>query len=74
MDGSTGGLPIKQTNYVGIKINQDSGRSGSNELLKQQEIENPANISVQLQCRICLGEEEEDNPMICPCKCAGSMG
>ena len=25
-------------------------------------------------CRICLSEEEEDNPLICPCKCAGSMG
>jgi E3 ubiquitin-protein ligase DOA10 len=27
-------------------------------------------------CRICLGEEENqiDNPLIAPCKCAGSMG
>lgn len=26
-------------------------------------------------CRICLGEENtEENPMISPCKCAGSMG
>jgi hypothetical protein len=25
-------------------------------------------------CRICLGEEEETvNPLIAPCKCAGSM-
>ena len=25
-------------------------------------------------CRICLGEEEETvNPLISPCKCAGSM-
>lgn len=25
-------------------------------------------------CRICLSEEEPDNPLICPCKCSGSMG
>ena len=26
-------------------------------------------------CRICLGEEEDDqeNELICPCKCAGTM-
>ena len=28
-------------------------------------------------CRICLGDEEEeeaDNPLIAPCKCTGTMG
>lgn len=36
----------------------------------------------EIVCRICLGTEEEGNPgpngepdkLICPCKCAGSMG
>ncbi len=27
-----------------------------------------------MTCRICLCEAEADNPLICPCKCAGSMG
>ena len=28
----------------------------------------------QIVCRICLGEENEiENPLICPCKCSGTM-
>lgn len=29
--------------------------------------------SEEMLCRICLSEEEPDNPMICPCMCTGSV-
>jgi hypothetical protein len=29
--------------------------------------------SDEKNCRICLGEEEPDNPIISPCKCTGSV-
>ena len=28
----------------------------------------------EMVCRICLSEHEPGNPLICPCKCNGSMG
>jgi hypothetical protein len=27
----------------------------------------------EMICRICLGEEEDDNPIISPCNCTGSV-
>jgi len=67
-DGSTGGPPNKeQASFIGVMINNDSGRSTPNSL-------NSQSLSTALACRICLCEAEVDNPLICPCNCAGSMG
>ena len=31
-------------------------------------------LSSQMTCRVCLSDEESsDNPLLAPCKCAGSM-
>ena len=62
IDGGTGGSD-HGNNFISTekdKAMNDSGVLGS--------------IGEQGVCRICLSEEEEDNPLICPCKCAGSMG
>jgi hypothetical protein len=73
IDGSTGGPPNKQqANYIGVMINADSGRSDV--IQHQVQLNESQNVSTQMTCRICLCEAEFDNPLICPCKCAGSMG
>ena len=69
-DGSTGGPPNKdQSSYIGVMINADSSRSTPNSKHNDSQT-----LSTALTCRICLCEAETDNPLICPCKCAGSMG
>ena len=42
--------------------------------LSKRQVKITKEVEEQLICRICLGEEEENNAMLCPCKCAGSMG
>jgi hypothetical protein len=62
MNGGTGGN-VKEDKFVNSKKNNgmnDSGVLGS--------------VGEQGVCRICLSEEEEDNPLIVPCSCKGSMG
>lgn len=43
-----------------IKLNSNSSLGGSS--------------TRENVCRICLSESESGNPLICPCKCSGSMG
>ena len=58
-------------------INADSGRSDhsdQNTIQNRVYLNESQNASTQMACRICLCDAEADNPLICPCKCAGSMG
>ena len=77
-----GSFPSK---YNGNKINKNNGLYSSF-LLNSQKINNSKNefIDILMQknitkinkniCRICYGEESNDeNPLISPCKCNGSM-
>ena len=62
------------------------GQSQSQEILQKEKLIDDiqeqkvraTNVEVasdrNLVCRICLSEEEDDNPLIVPCKCSGSMG
>ncbi len=34
---------------------------------------NSKQMSDVINCKICLSEEDSENPMISPCKCTGSM-
>ena len=72
LGGGTGGPPEKDAsmcsqseldkmklNPSNLRLNENSDSSGS---------------ARNVVCRICLSEEEHENPLICPCKCSGSMG
>ncbi|CAG9324502.1 unnamed protein product [Blepharisma stoltei] len=56
-------LKVKEINYKGYEPIQ--------ELKDEEEDERPSNGAA---CRFCLGDTEKDNnPLITPCKCSGSM-
>jgi len=61
-------------NLEGVSNNQ-SGNNPSNN--NQSNLNLPRNSRMKKNlncCRICLSEEyETDNPLICPCKCSGTM-
>ena len=52
-------LDKMKLNPSNLRLNENSGSSGS---------------ARDVVCRICLSEAEHENPLICPCKCSGSMG
>jgi len=79
IDGSTGGPPLNKdqaNSYIGVMINADSGRSDllQDQVQQQRDDDARSESTTQMTCRICLCEAEQENPLICPCKCAGSMG
>lgn len=58
---------------VGNFIEQNvAGQAPKKEGFLRKNSQNSEN-STGLVCRICLCEDEEDNPLISPCKCSGSM-
>ena len=72
-DGSTGGLPYKSVKHVSRNLQPHMNTTNDIEP-EETKSRREDNQSSQLVCRICLSEEEQGNPMLCPCNCAGSMG
>ena len=70
--GGTGGPPEKD-----LQLSQKGGeKQGELDVAKMMLNENSedGDSERQMVCRICLSETERENPLICPCKCSGSMG
>jgi len=60
-----------EKNSINVGINQN--KEPNKEDPKMAKIDELSAATCKV-CRICLGEDnEDDNPMIEPCKCAGSM-
>ena len=75
-NGGTGGIPdqgMLSLSPSDIKGQQrfDKQAENADQHVFGQEQQSSGRV---LNCRICLSEEEEDNHLICPCKCSGSMG
>ena len=70
--GGTGGPPDKD-----FQLSQNDGAKqgavdATNMMLNENSEE--AGSSRTMVCRICLSEGDAGDPLICPCKCSGSMG
>jgi len=70
--GSTGGPPDKDL-LLSQKEEKKLGEMEPSKMMLNMNSEE-GDSERQMVCRICLSETECENPLICPCKCSGSMG
>ena len=68
---------VEQAGFDNRPISFDEDREDTDLKFKAamiQNAQNSMNKSIeQICCKICLSEEEQNNPLISPCSCTGSM-
>lgn len=70
--GGTGGPPDKDLQLSQNDATKQGAVDATNMMLNENSEE--AGSSRTMVCRICLSEGDAGDPLICPCKCSGSMG